>query len=214
MVSHAFDLEGIATGRKLCLHGAQVGLGTAYASVAYDFFLQEFDPEKIDWNLCYPSDDVSLKEVKRQFSSLDAKGETVQEIWARYRDKLKRWRSRRKQFETFLARWQQPDGFREILSRKLPTPEKVVRALSQTGNPLLPEELTPPLSKDQMKFAFLSARFMRDRFVIGDILGFTGAMDDPFWDRVDREVRRLRIQARSEGGDGRSTLQEKRRLRE
>jgi len=214
MISHALDLEGMATGRKLSLHGAQVGLGTAYASVAYHLFLREFDPDRIDWNRCYPSDEESFEEVERRFASVDDDGRSVQEIWTHYHDKLERWRSRRKDFEKFLANWQQPNGARDTILKKLASPEEVIRGLSLSGNPAIPEELIPALSKDQMKFAFLNARFMRDRFVIGDILGFTGAIDDRFWDRVDQEVRRLRIQARSEGGDGRSTLQEKRRLRE
>ncbi|MGQ9647706.1 MAG: iron-containing alcohol dehydrogenase [Thermodesulfobacteriota bacterium] len=201
MISHALDLEGMATRRKLSLHGAQVGLGTAYASIAYHLFLREFDPDKIDWNRCYPSDQESLKEVEKRFASVDADGQTVREIWTHYHDKLKKWRSRRKDFEEFLADWQRPGGSQDTILRKLPPPKKVIRALSLSGNPVLPEELTPPLSKDQMKFALLNARFMRDRFVMGDILGFTGTMDDRFWERVDQEVRRLRIRQKKEGGD-------------
>lgn len=214
MISHALDLEGMATGRKLSLHGAQVGLGTAYASVAYHLFLREFDPDKIDWNRCYPSDEESFEEVERRFSSVDADGRSVQEIWIHYHDKLKRWRSRRKDFEKFLANWQQPNGARDTIVKKLVSPEEVIRALSLSSNPVIPEELIPALSKDQMKFAFLNARFMRDRFVIADIFGFTGAIDDGLWERVDQEVRRLHINKEEEGGGGRSTLQEKRRLRE
>lgn len=214
MISHALDLEGMATGRKLSLHGAQVGLGTVYASVAYHLFLREFDPDKIDWNRCYPSDEESFEEVERRFSSVDADGRSVQEIWIHYHDKLKRWRSRRKDFEKFLANWQQPNGARDTIVKKLVSPEEVIRALSLSSNPVIPEELIPALSKDQMKFAFLNARFMRDRFVIADILGFTGAIDDGLWERVDQEVRRLHINKEEEGGGGRSTLQEKRRLRE
>ena len=40
MISHALDFEGLATGRKLSLHGAQVGLGASYASVAYNQFIK------------------------------------------------------------------------------------------------------------------------------------------------------------------------------
>ncbi|MBI4669101.1 MAG: hypothetical protein HY747_07920 [Elusimicrobia bacterium] len=42
-----------------------------------------------------------------------------------------------------------------------------------------------------MRFAFLNARFMRNRFIISDIMGFAGLLNDEFWQRVDTEVRRI-----------------------
>ena len=75
--------------------------------------------------------------------------------------------------------------------------EKIIESIFSSGNPTLPENLTPPISPKQMKFAFLNARFMRNRFIIADIMGFAGMMDDAFWQRVDAEVRRILSAKRS-----------------
>jgi hypothetical protein len=48
-----------------------------------------------------------------------------------------------------------------------------------------------------MRFAFLNARFMRNRFIIADIMGFAGMMTDGFWEKVDTEVRRILTAKRS-----------------
>ena len=77
------------------------------------------------------------------------------------------------------------------ISNKLMPSEKIIESLFSPGNPTLPEDLTPPISPEQMKFAFLNARFMRNRFIIADIMGFAGMLDDAFWQRVDAEVRRI-----------------------
>jgi glycerol-1-phosphate dehydrogenase [NAD(P)+] len=191
MISHALDFEGLATGRKLSLHGAQVGLGAAYAAVAYQQFLMEFSPDKIDINRCYPSEETAHDEVVRRFGHLDADGKSVDEIWDHYKEKLTRWNQKRSVFENFLADWDKAGGPKDQISRKLIFAEKIVQALYLSGNPTVPEDLTPPISAELMKFAFLNARFMRDRFVLCDIIGFLGMMNDEFWQKVDSEVRRI-----------------------
>lgn len=197
MISHALDFEGLATGRKLALHGAQVGLGAAYASVAYNLFLREFSPENLDINRCYPSEQEAFKEVVSRFEQLDSKGRAVEEIWAHYNEKLTLWKKKRPFFETFLNDWDKPDGPRDEISRKLTSADRIINALYLARNPTLPEELTPPLSREQMRSAFLNARFMRNRFIISDIMGFAGMMTDRFWQKVDAEVRQIRGSKRS-----------------
>ena len=61
----------------------------------------------------------------------------------------------------------------------------------------MPEDLIPSISPEQMRFAFLNARFMRNRFIIADIMGFAGMMTDGFWEKVDTEVRRILAAKRS-----------------
>ncbi len=197
MISHALDFEGLATGRKLSLHGAQVGLGAAYASVAYNYFVTEFAPDKIDTSRCYPSEQEAFKEVKSRFGQLDPGGKSVDEIWTHYDEKLILWKKKRPLFENFLNDWNKAGGPRDQLSSKLISAEQIIESLYLSGNPTLPEELTPPVSPQQMKFAFLNARFMRNRFIISDIMGFTGMMKDSFWQRVDTEVRRILVAKRS-----------------
>jgi glycerol-1-phosphate dehydrogenase [NAD(P)+] len=197
MISHALDLEGLATGRKLSLHGAQVGLATAYASVAYNQFIKEFSPEKIDMNICYPSPKEALDDVSSRFGHLDLDGKSVDEIWTHYSKKLSLWKQNRPIFEEFLKNWNNKGGPKHQISTNLASAEKIIKALYFSGNPILPEELTPPISTEQMKFDFLNARFMRNRFVMADIIGWVGIINDGFWAKVDSEVRRISSTLRS-----------------
>lgn len=191
MISHALDFEGLATNRKLSLHGAQVGLGATYASVAYNQFIREFSPDKIDWNICYPSEKEILDDVVSRFGHLDQDGKSVDEIWTHYNEKVNLWKQKRSLFEKFLKDWNKTGGPKYQISARLISAEKIIESLYFSGNPTLPEELTPPISADQMKFGFLNARFMRNRFVMSDIMGLVGMMNDGFWQKVDSEVRRI-----------------------
>jgi hypothetical protein len=104
---------------------------------------------------------------------------------------------KRSLFEKFLVDWNKAEGPKDQISRKLTSAEKIIQALYLSGNPTLLEELTPPISPEQMKFAFLNARFMRNRFVMSDIMGLLGMMNDGFWKSVDSEVRRILKNLRS-----------------
>jgi glycerol-1-phosphate dehydrogenase [NAD(P)+] len=191
MISHALDFEGLKTGRKLSLHGAQVGLGATYASVAYNYFVREFSPAKIDVKRCYPSEQEALKEVQDHLNQLNPDAKSMDEIWSHYNEKLILWKKNRPLFEKFLNDWDEPGGPRDQISSKLIPAARIIESLYLSGNPTLPEDLTPPISPAQMKFAFLNARFMRNRFIMADIMGLAGMMNDDFWQRVDAEVRRI-----------------------
>jgi glycerol-1-phosphate dehydrogenase [NAD(P)+] len=191
MISHALDFEGLTSGRKLSLHGAQVGLGATYASVAYNYFIREFSPDKIRVNQCYPSEQEALKEVQDQLGRINPDGKSMDEIWTHYNEKLILWKKNRLIFEKFLNDWARPGGPRDQISSKLIPADQIIESLYLSGNPTLPEDLTPPISPVQMKFAFLNARFMRNRFIMADIMGLAGMMNDNFWQRVDAEVRRI-----------------------
>jgi len=197
MISHALDFEGLATGRKLSLHGAQVGLGAVYASVTYNHFMMEFSPDKLDINRCYPSEKKAFTDIVNRFSQIDPAGKSVDEIWTHYNEKLVSWKKNRPLFEKFLDDWDKPGGPKDQISSKLISPGQIIEALYLSGNPVLPEELVPSVSQEQMKFAFLNARFMRNRFILSDILGLTGMMDDSFWYRVNTEVRQALSSKRS-----------------
>ena len=198
MISHALDMESLATGRLPALHGAQVGVGLAYASVAYHFFLHELSPQNISLDQCYPPEAESHAEVMKCFHPLDPGGRSTQEIWDHYREKLLLWEKRKPLFKAFLAQWASEENFRENLLKKLKRPEEIISSLCVSGNPVLPEDLSPAISADLMRFAFLSARFMRNRFIIADMIGFQGSMNDRFWRRVNSEVRRITKDLRSQ----------------
>jgi glycerol-1-phosphate dehydrogenase [NAD(P)+] len=191
MISHALDFEGLATNRRLSLHGAQVGLGATYASVAYNLFVTDFLPERVDMTLCYPAEKEVYKEVQNRLKHLNPDRKSMDEIWTHYNEKLIRWKKNRPLFEKFMNDWNKPGGPKDQISSKLIPAEQMVEALYLSGNPTLPEDLIPTISPEQMRFAFLNARLMRNRFIIADIMGFVGMMTDGFWQKVDTEVRRI-----------------------
>lgn len=197
MISHALDFEGLISGRKLSLHGAQVGLGATYASVTYNYFVKEFSPDKIDVNRCYPTEQQAFKEVQDQFSQLNPDSKSMDEIWTHYNEKLILWKKNRSIFEKYLNDWDKPGGPRDQISSKLIPAEQIIESLSASGNPTLPENMLPPISPEKMKFAFLTARLMRNRFILADIMGLAGMMNDDFFQRVDAEVRRISDARRS-----------------
>ena len=191
MISHALDFEGLTTGRKLSLHGAQVGLGATYASVAYNYFVREFSPAKIDIDRFYPSEQEAYKDLQTRMNPLNPDAKSMDELWTHYNEKLILLKKNRLHFEKFLNDWDQPGGPRDQISGKLIPAAQIIEALYLSGNPTVPEDLTPPISPTIMKFAFLNARFMRNRFIMADIMGLAGMMNDDFWQRVDAEVRRI-----------------------
>jgi glycerol-1-phosphate dehydrogenase [NAD(P)+] len=195
-VSHALDLEGLALGRRLAIHGAQVGVAVAYAAVAYRLWLDAFSPSPGEPGRV-PSDEEGFREINERISAIDREGKTGLELWGHYREKLARWRGCASRTREILSRWNEPGGVRETALARLPNPSKVVGLLRLSGNPVLPEELDSPVSGAEMKRAFLNGRFMRDRFSLVDLPGFAGEWDEPLWQRVDIEVRRLAGRASS-----------------
>jgi glycerol-1-phosphate dehydrogenase [NAD(P)+] len=196
-ISHTLDMQGRATGRTLALHGAQVGLGAAYASVAYNLFLEEFSPGDLELEQCYPADQEAFDEIARRIGPLDSERKVLEEIWAHYRIKLQAWRERRSVFEAFLADWARSGGPRDQIAAKIVPGERILEALYFSGNPTLPEELTPPLAREHLRFAFLNAPFIRDRFALADIMGFAGMLNEGFWRRVDAKIRSIRVAVHS-----------------
>jgi len=197
-ISHALDMEGRATGRALALHGAQVGLGAAYAAVAYNEFLQRFPPPGFDLERCYPSDEEAYDDIARRIGHLDRDGKLLAEIWAHYKAKLDAWRDQKPIFTAFLADWAKPGGIRDQIDARIVPDEEILEALYFSGNPTLPENLTPPVSPEQMRFAFLNARFMRDRFGLADVIGFAGMLNENFWISVDAKIRNRHAALRSQ----------------
>jgi hypothetical protein len=177
-------------GRRLAIHGAQVGVAVAYSAVAYQLWLDAFSLSTRELDRV-PSDEDGLREISERFFYVDQEGKASLELWGHYREKLTRWRGCTSRTREILTGWDEPGGMREAIQARLPGPAGVIGLLRLSGNPVLPEELDPPVSGEEMKRAFLNGRFMRDRFSLVDLPGFAGEWDEPFWLRVDAEVRRL-----------------------
>ncbi len=94
----------------------------------------------------------------------------AQECWSDYSKKLALWRQNRPRLEQFCANWQAIH--RPKLASLVRGPEIVRRILEQSGAPLTPEQLDPPISQREYDFAVQNGHFIRQRFVLGDLLHF------------------------------------------
>jgi glycerol-1-phosphate dehydrogenase [NAD(P)+] len=172
VTSHVLDMIAEHYGRSLALHGAQVGVATISAARLYQHFLHSFEPEKVDFDHCYPDDALLQARIERLFSKIDPSGAMARECWSDYRNKLKLWRQNRAQFEQFCRDWRAIH--RPKLSSLVCSPETVRAILTQAGAPLLPQNLEPPISQEEYDFALEHGHFIRVRFVLGDLLYFLG----------------------------------------
>lgn len=176
-ISHLIDLTNEIEHRPLALHGTQVGLTTAIVEEIYQNFFRAFDPGKVDIEACYPPADIMKEKVEKVFAEIDPSGRAGNEYWGDYRRKLEGWYANRDKFESFLKNWSIE---RSELERRMVSPQNLRKILDCFGFPHSFSQLVPPASRDQVKYAFLNASFMRYRLGIGDLLIFLG------WDLEDQ----------------------------
>lgn len=172
VISHVLDMIADSYQRGLALHGAQVGVATLTASHLYQHFLNTFDPRTLNLDNCYPSDTAMQAHIQHLFARIDPNGTMAQECWSDYATKLALWRQHRSHFAQFCAHWQ--DEHRPKLASLVSSPDRVQTILAQAGAPLTPNDLNPPISQEEYHFAVRNGHFIRQRFVLGDLLYFVG----------------------------------------
>ncbi len=172
VTSHVLDMIADHYQRGLALHGAQVGVATITASTFYQRFLDNFDPDVVNIDACYPEPGPLQAHIQHLFESIDPGGAMAQECWSDYSKKLALWHKNRVHFEYFCACWQ--EEHRPKLASLVCRPETVRRILEESGAPLTPQELEPPVSQEEYDFAVQNGHFIRGRFVLGDLLYFLG----------------------------------------
>ncbi len=181
VIAHALDLQGERAGRPLAPHGQQIGLAAVLASAAYQIFLERFDPARLDRSACFPSEAEMRPRVEAAFRPLDGTGAVGDECWKDYADKLARWRGQAAALGRFLEDW--PAYHLEIESLTC-APARLLDILRRVGAPLRFEDLTPPIPRPWVRFAFLHAPFTRRRLTLGDALVFFGFDQEKMWRRV------------------------------
>lgn len=172
VTSHVLDMIADHQRRPLALHGAQVGVATISAARLYQHFLDNFDPQNVDFDGCYPDEEQLQARIQVLFASIDPTGAMARECWSDYSKKLALWRENRARFEQFCCDWQ--SVHRPKLSSLVSTPEKVKAILADAGAPLIPQDLEPPINQEEYDFAVEYGHFIRMRFVLGDLFFFLG----------------------------------------
>ena len=181
VMSHVLDLLAERAQRPLAQHGAQVALATILSTAAYRVFLDTFDPARVALESCYPSPDRMRARIEKTFSTVDPSGQVAAECWSDYCQKLEAWHDRRPAFAAFLREWPQIRNHVRALTRP---PELVARILRSVDAPVGFEQLNPPASAADVRFAFLNAPLIRHRLTLGDLFVILNWDDNALWNQV------------------------------
>ena len=195
VVSHMLDMSAPHFGRQLASHGSQVAVAAIPTLIGMGWFLDNFDPKKVDIDKCYPTVEEMEKRVKNAFIGVDPTGVAGNECWSDYQQKLDAWCKARPRFEAFLADWDNQKAYWESLITRV---EPYVKALAKSGHPLYFEELNHPIPESQARWAYQNAFLMRKRFSSGDLLNFLGWFDGDWTDRVFARMHELVDEVRKE----------------
>lgn len=187
-ISHLLDLMVKQNKQTPILHGTQVVLLTILTTLAFQQFMEEFDPARVKLDECFPSHEQMQARIQRAFASLDPSGALANEFWSEYRKKLDTWNAQRATFETFLHEW---DSIRAELQTIVRPPQELVAILQRMDSPLHFEQLNPPMAEAQIRFAFENASFFRSRFTLGDLFIFMNWDMDRLWTRIWESSRAL-----------------------
>lgn len=174
VMSHLVDMAREQRGSSLALHGAQVGVATIPAAVAWSVLLDEADLADVD-GPTFPEPDVMEPIVRSAFATIDPSGRVGGECWRDYERKLAAWHGSRGRIAHVMSEW---PTHRSTLARLVAPPAELASALAAARAPTRFAELDPPVEADLARWAVTNARLMRNRFSIADLLAFTGLWSD------------------------------------
>ena len=181
LVSHLLDMSAVQLDRPFAFHGAQVGVATVPVAAAWGALISGLDPKEVNVDDCFPEPEAMEPVVREAFAEIDPTGEVGEECWNNYGQKLEYWRGCRPRMEGFLENWSR---YRDELSEMVVSPERLGKALEESGAPARFSELDPPVPEETARWALRNCHLMRDRFVLADLLFFFGWWDDGFVERL------------------------------
>jgi len=189
VMSHVLDLQSETGNLPMPPHGTQVALATLICAEVYRHFLEEFEPQEVRVDACYPDAAAMEAQIRANFATLDPSGKAGAECWSDYKLKLEAWQAQRADFEAALKNW---GPLATRLKRETTSIDTLVQILRGVGAPLHWSELNPPMDERRVRFAFFNAPLMRRRLTVGDLLVFTGWDRQRLWKQVWERVRDLR----------------------
>lgn len=181
VMSHVLDLQSELSGRPFALHGTQVALTSILGAAAYQRFLEDFQPDLVKLDECFPSMNEMQKLVFNTFHTIDPSDKAGQECWSDYRMKLEKWYQRRDRFEAFLNNWIQ---IKPELASRTRSPEYLKRLFAAVGGPCNFAQLVPPASEETVRFAFMNAPLIRKRITLGDLFIFLKWDRETLWKQI------------------------------
>jgi len=192
LVSHLIDMAAAAAGRPLAFHGAQVGVASVIAALAWDHVIDGFDAGRLLRDDAFPDPQAVRAAVHRAFAPVDPSGRMGEECWRDVRRKLERWGAARAGVQATASRWD------AVISRIRPLvadAERLATALRQAGSAVGFGELDPHSPPDVVRWALGAVPLMRDRFTVVDLLWLTGSWDEAFVEQLLARHAELAVQA-------------------
>ena len=177
VMSHLIDMASGVRHTGICYHGTQVAVSGILSSIIWDYFLHEFDPEKVDLGRAYPTAREMEGRVRAAFDWLDNDHTAAGECWADYQIKLNRWLAHRDEFAAFLAHF---DQFKAHVSGWVKTPAYLSDCMHAAGAPTRYSRLNYPVDAKTVTWAITNCHLMRNRFSVIDLLHFSGVWDGAF----------------------------------
>jgi glycerol-1-phosphate dehydrogenase [NAD(P)+] len=170
LISHLLDMSAEADGRRVGLHGAQVGVAALVAACLWERLLDRLAPSAIGQPV--RSDERMRGEIEDRFRPFDPTGKMAAECWSDYRQKLTAWRNSADRRSDLADRWTE---HKTELATLVGKPADIAAALAAAGAPRRFAELDPPVSAERARWAVASCQLMRNRFTIADLAFFSGS---------------------------------------
>jgi len=134
VTSHVLDLVAEQRQRPLAQHGTQVALATLLTTGAYQTFFEEFDPEEVNLENCYPTEQQMQARIEEAFHSLDPSGRVAAECWSDYKIKLEAWHAHRADFEQTLRNWPDVQAKLQSLVKSPQVAANILHAISSPAH--------------------------------------------------------------------------------
>ena len=178
-ISHIWDMRGLAFGTPTETHGIQAALGTVLSVRAYAWLL-----EKLPASLTDEQKAAVREKAKASVSafSMDAWGDTLcEKLGAGAEAMIAGERKERKydpakhadRLEKILDRWDEIVG---IIREELPELSEVEDLMRALSMPVTPADAG--FDREETRFAFLAAKDIRDKYVLGRLLWDLGLLEE------------------------------------
>lgn len=186
IMTHLLDMCADKQNRDVAFHGAQVAVGTVFATIAWDILLNEFDPKTVDLDACFPTAETMQPIVHEAFAWISE--EAAAECWSRYQKKLSAWHGQKETLKNFLENW---EAFRDEVRGRLVTPEYLVQKMHEAGCPTHYSQMTPVIDAETGRWAVRDCHLYRNRFTLVDFLYYIGWWNEEFMERIIKRAAEL-----------------------
>ncbi|MCS7253255.1 MAG: sn-glycerol-1-phosphate dehydrogenase [Armatimonadota bacterium] len=178
LISHALDMHASVIGRKVNLHGAQVGVATLFSVALYER-LFELDVRKLNpYGLAqrYTALDEWITRLRRFF------GEVYNRVFEQFAMKYPASQDEfLRRVECAISVW---EDAKSMLCKVLRSHDELRKALLEAGAPTKVDELG--INRGEFREAVMLARTIRSRYTVLDLASELGILPDELDELMER----------------------------